>query len=113
MCLAYSKCEAFLYFDDMRCYLFYLNSSVVQINEKIESNSNRNYFYGFKATVFITRVNSVSFGNDSYLQLLQTNSNECIKKCSLDLKCAGITVSMSRNECFLYKVIGLTEKFLH
>ena len=78
-CQYYEKCEAFLYYDDFRCFLFYLNKNLSSLNEKIDANKNRNYIYGFKSKVFTTKLENVELGKLYSHRLNEITLEQCFQ----------------------------------
>ncbi len=100
-CEFYEKCEAFLYYDDFRCFLFYLNKNLSNLNEKIAANKNKNYIYGFKSKVFVNRLENFDLGRQFSHSFNGITLNQCLKKCLLYGNCFG--VSFDDNQvCFIY-----------
>ena len=108
-CQSYKKCEAFIYYSDFKCYLFYLNNNINALNERLAANINKNALIGFKSKVLMKKLYNVSLGNMFYFKFTCQTESECIKKCLLYNECSG--VSLDTNNCYLYKQLEMTEKF--
>lgn len=86
---------------------------MLQLNEKINSNANKNYTYGFKSSAVMRKISNLSLGDDFYHKRLETDAIECAKSCLRDSKCIGVTVDkaiyyiLHLYECFFYNVSQL------
>lgn len=102
-CQYYEKCEAFIYYNDYRCFLFYLNTDTSAFNEQIVSDSNRNYTYGFKSTIMMKKLDSVSLGENYAYRKDNFSESECIQWCLSIESCIGST--FTEHSCLLYKIL--------
>ena len=106
-CQYYKKCEAFIYYDDFRCYLFNLNQNISTFNKRLgAANSNRNYIYGFKTYILINKVHRATLDIAYFNKFENLSDNDCIRKCFLYEKC--IAAAVSNGKCYIYKDLSET-----
>ncbi len=100
-CLSYDECEAFLYYDDYRCFLFHLNKNISALNEKITTIQKKNYIYGFKSEIFTKKLTSVDLGAQYSHITNATTLEQCLQKCLLYGDCFGVSLD-DKNVCKIY-----------